>query len=122
MNTILKTIPLIIAVFTGCARTDFYFPPGDGRDVVIDGKGRVSRPHNRAIVLNGTDSLGPTTVSLTRHSLEFSSAGGLDNSTSTKAGYRVAEKGIDAITTIGVAGIAAPVLKTGISTGAAIVK
>jgi hypothetical protein len=59
----------------GCARTDFYYP-SDGKATVVDEHGHVSRPHNRAIVLNGSDSLGATHVKITGNSLEFDNQGG----------------------------------------------
>jgi hypothetical protein len=97
-------IPLVLCL-TACARTDFYYPGGNKTFVSPDGK--VSRPHNRAIVLNGSDSLGATHVRITSNSLEFSNQGGIDNSTSTKAGYATVRHGITAgaLAAVGVAGI-----------------
>ena len=73
----------------------------------MDERGRVSRPHGRAVVLNGSDSLGATRIRITSNSLEFSNLGGIDNSTSTREGYRTVRYGIGAATiaasTIGVA-------------------
>ena len=85
---------------------DFYYP-SDGKSVVVDDRGHVNRAHNRALVLNGTDSLGSTSVDITRNGLHFASAGGIDNSTSTRAGYRTARYGAGAAVTavLGVAAI-----------------
>lgn len=99
---------LIPVLMCSCARTDIYWP-SNGKDVVVDERGRVSRGHGRAIVLNGSDSIGPTHIRLAGNSLEFSSAGGIDNSTSTREGYRTVRYGIGAATiaasTIGVANV-----------------
>lgn len=101
-------LPLVFGI--GCARTDIYWP-SNGKDVVVDGRGRVNRHHNRAIVLNGSDALGATHVRLAGNTLEFSTAGGIDNSTSTREAYRTIRYGIGAATiaasTIGVANVAA---------------
>lgn len=86
---------LFIAILvTGCARTDFYYP-SDGK-AVIDERGHAHFPHNRAVVLNGSDSLGGTTISITRSGVHYASAGGIDNSTSTREGYRTVRFGIAA--------------------------
>ena len=82
----------------GCARTDLYYP-SNGKDVITDERGRSYHPHNRAVVLNGTDSLGSTSIDITRDGLHFASAGGIDNSTSTRAGYRTARYGAGAAVT-----------------------
>lgn len=79
--------PFLIMV--GCARTDIYYPPGDGKEVVGNG-------HGRAVVLNGSDSLGNTRIAVTRGGVTFESAGGIDNSTSTREGYRTVRFGIAA--------------------------
>ena len=93
-------------IFTSCARTDFYYPGGGGKEVV-DQNGHVSRPHGRAIVFNGRDSLGATHVRITSNSLEFSNQGGIDNSTSTREGYRTVRHGVGTAATMAVLGIAA---------------
>lgn len=86
----------------GCARTDIYYP-SNGKDVVIDERGHVSRHHNRAVVLNGSDSLGNTVIDVTNNGVRFASAGGIDNSTSTKEGYRTVRHGVGtaALTALG---------------------
>ena len=90
----------------GCARTDFYYP-SSGKEVIVDERGHVNRAHGRAMVLNGSDSLGGTHVRITSNSLEFSNQGGIDNSTSTREGYRTARYGAGAAVTavLGVAAI-----------------
>jgi hypothetical protein len=100
-----KTLMAGLVILTGCARTDFYYPGGGKTFISPDGK--VNRPHNRALVLNGSDSLGATHVRITSNSLEFSNQGGIDNSTSTKEGYRTVRHGITAgaLAAVGVAGI-----------------
>jgi hypothetical protein len=101
-----KTLLLGFALFTSCARTDFYYP-SNGKDVVVDERGRPHRAHGRAIVLNGSDSLGATHVRITSNSLEFSNQGGIDNSTSTREGYRTVRHGVTAgaLTAVGVVGL-----------------
>lgn len=91
----MRYAPIIALLLSSCARTDLYYPSGGGKEVV-DARGRVSRPHGRAVVLNGTDSLGGTHIRITANSLEFSNAGGLDNSTSTREGYRTVRYGVAA--------------------------
>ena len=86
-------VPLLF--LCGCARTDVYYPP-DGKSVVVDERGRVSRAHNRAVVLNGSDSLGNTVIEVTGGGVRLASAGGIDNSTSTRDGYRTVRFGIAA--------------------------
>jgi hypothetical protein len=95
----------LVLTLCSCARTDFYYPT-DGKEVV-DERGRVSRPHGRAIVLNGSDSLGGTHIRITRNSLEFSNQGGIDNSTSTREGYRTVRHGVTAgaLAAVGVVGL-----------------
>jgi hypothetical protein len=104
-----KAVPLVLLVLASCARTDFYYP-GSGKEVIVDERGHVSRPHNRAIVLNGSDSLGGTHIRITSNSLEFSNQGGIDNSTSTREGYRTLRYGIGAAAwaagAVGVASVA----------------
>ena len=104
----MRLLVLIPVLMVGCARTDIYWPP-NGKDVVVDDRGRVSRGHGRAIVLNGSDALGGTHIRLAGNTLEFSTAGGIDNSTSTREGYRTIRYGIGAATiaasTIGVANV-----------------
>ena len=78
-----------------CARTDIYYP-SNGKDVVYDERGRVSRHHNRAVVLNGSDALGNTVIDVTTGGVRLSSAGGIDNSTSNREGYRTVRYGIGA--------------------------
>ena len=77
-----------------CARVDVYYPAyGDERP-------------QRAVVLNGTDSLGDTVINVTSDGVRLSSAGGLDNSTSTREGYRTARAGITAAGSIAATGFA----------------
>jgi hypothetical protein len=87
--------PLISLALASCARTDIYYP-SNGKDVVVDERGRVSRHHQRAVVLNGSDSLGDTVIDVTSGGVRLSSAGGIDNSTSTREGYRTARFGMAA--------------------------
>jgi hypothetical protein len=86
---------ILVVMATGCARMDVYYP-GDGKSVVVDDRGRPHRAHNRAVVLNGTDSLGNTVIDVTNGGVRISSAGGFDNSTSTREGYRTVRFGIAA--------------------------
>lgn len=92
-----------------CARTDIYYP-SNGKDVVYDERGRPQRHHNRAVVLNGSDALGNTVVEVTSGGVRLSSAGGIDNSTSTREGYRTVRFGIAAAAwaagAVGVANVA----------------
>ena len=94
------------SMLPACARTDLYYP-SNRKEVIIDERGRVNRHHNRAVVLNGSDSLGATTIRITSNSLEFSNQGGIDNSTSTKEGHRTIRHGVTAgaLAAVGVAGI-----------------
>jgi hypothetical protein len=96
---------LPILMMMSCARTDIYYP-GDGK-AVIDERGRAHIPHNRAVVLNGSDSLGHTSVEVTRNGVRFASAGGIDNSTSTREGYRTVRYGIGAAAIVAGTGIVA---------------
>lgn len=94
-------LPLVIC---SCARTDIYYPyAGDGKSVVPGG--------GRAVVLNGSDSLGNTIVEVTSNGVRYASAGGIDNSTSTREGYRSLRYGIGAAAwaagAVGVANVAA---------------
>ena len=93
-----------LAVSIGCARTWINYPPQ-----VVNGRDGVSRSvASRAIELNGSDALGATEIEVTRGGVRFASSGGIDNSTSTKAGYRTVRH---AVTTAGtVAGIAIPAM------------
>lgn len=103
----LKTAPIAFLFLCSCARTDIYWP-SNGKDVVVDERGHVSRGHNRAIVLNGSDALGATHVRLAGNTLEFSTQGGIDNSTSTRLGYSALKYGIGAAAiTAGTAVVAA---------------
>lgn len=95
MRLLMFPLGMSVYIFTSCARTDIYYP-SSGKDVVIDERGRVSRHHNRAVVLNGSDSLGNTIVEVTRNGVRYASAGGIDNSTSTREGYRTVRYGIAA--------------------------
>lgn len=99
----LLLLPLLLGA---CARTDIYYP-SNGKDVVVDERGRVSRHHNRAVVLNGSDALGHTEVEVTAGGVRLLAAGGIDNSTSTKEGYRTIRHGVTAgaLAAVGVAGI-----------------
>lgn len=85
---------LATAVMCGCARTDIYYPYAmsggfDGKEIKPVGGGR-------AVVLNGSDSLGNTVIEVTGNGVRFASAGGIDNSTSTREGYRTVRFGIAA--------------------------
>jgi hypothetical protein len=104
------TAALLCLAVGACARTDLYYP-SNGKDVVVDDRGRVSRGHNRAVVLNGTDALGNTVIDVTRNGVRLAAAGGLDNSTSTREGYRTLRYGIGAAAwaagAVGVANVAA---------------
>lgn len=93
---------LSLSLSLGCARTWVNYPP----ETVTDSEGRTTSTARRAIELNGSDSLGATEISVTRDGVKYTSAGGIDNSTSTKAGYHTAEHGITTLGTLGVAGIA----------------
>jgi hypothetical protein len=102
----LKMLPsLVIVALTSCARTDIYYPygGGDGKSVVPGG--------GRAVVLNGSDSLGNTVIEVSSHGVRYASAGGIDNSTSTREGYRTVRYGIGAAAwaagAVGVANVAA---------------
>lgn len=96
---------LIAACYlSACARTDIYFPP-DGKSYVEGGK---APSYHRAVVLNGSDSLGNTQIEVTSNSVRYVSAGGIDNSTSTREGYRTARYGAAAAAwTAGAAVVAA---------------
>jgi hypothetical protein len=77
-----------------CARTDIYYPYAASYD--SDGKSVVPPGGGRAVVLNGSDALGNTVVEVTGNGVRLSSAGGIDNSTSTREGYRTVRYGIGA--------------------------
>lgn len=96
-------IPLIV-VWSSCARVDVYYP-SDGKDVVIDDRGRPHRGHGRALVLNGTDSLGNTVIDVTRNGVRFASAGGLDSSTTTLGWQRTIRHGVGTAAGAAVLGI-----------------
>ena len=96
-------IPLALAA---CARTDVYYP-SNGKDVIVDDRGRVSRHHQRAVVLNGSDALGNTVIDVHPGGVRIASAGGIDNSTSTGMGYRTLRYGIGAAVTAASVGIVA---------------
>jgi hypothetical protein len=88
MKTI--TILLIPIISFGCARTWINYPPK-----IVTGKDGVTRSvASRAIELNGSDALGATNIEVTRNGVRFASAGGIDNSTSTREGYRTVRYGI----------------------------
>lgn len=89
----MKLAVLVPLAMCSCARVDLYYPP-DGKSVVVDDRGRPHRAHGRALVLNGTDSLGNTVIDVTRNGVRLASAGGLDNSTSTREGYRTIRHGV----------------------------
>lgn len=88
-------------MLTSCARTDIYYPYAgfDGKNGPPGG--------GRAVVLNGSDSLGNTVIDVTRNGVRFASAGGIDNSTSTREGYRTLRHGITAgaLAAVGVVGL-----------------
>ena len=103
--TMRKTILLAAGLACGCARTDIYYPYSgfDGKNGPPGG--------GRAVVLNGSDSLGNTVVEVTTNGVRFAFAGGIDNSTSTREGYRTIRHGIAAAAwaagAVGVANVAA---------------
>jgi hypothetical protein len=88
-----KPITIIIAntmLCFGCARTWVNYPPE-----VVTGKDGVTRSvASRAFELNGSDALGATNIEVTRNGVRFASAGGIDNSTSTREGYRTVRYGV----------------------------
>jgi hypothetical protein len=100
---------LLTALSVGCARTWVNYPPrviqgGVGADgKFVQGKVVAAR----AIELNGSDSLGATTIDVTNGGVHFASAGGIDNSTSTRAGYRTVRHGVSAIAAVATTGILA---------------
>ena len=100
---------LSIALLTSCARFEVYYP-SYGK-AVVDANGRTSYPHRKAIIMHGSDSLGGTQISVTRDGVHYASAGGIDTSTSTLAGYRTVRYGIGAAAwaagAVGVANVAA---------------
>ena len=56
-------------------------------------------------MLNGSDSLGNTQIEVTSNSVRYASAGGIDNSTSTREGYRTVRHGVGTAATAAVLGI-----------------
>lgn len=104
IRLLMNTSVVAFVLFASCARTDFYYPQGGGKEVV-DQNGKVSRPHGRAIVLNGVDSIGGTHVRLTANSLEFNNAGGLDASTTTLGWQRTIRHGVGTAAGAAVLGI-----------------
>lgn len=105
LATVLRVV-VMASMLPACARMDVYYP-SNGKDVVVDDRGRVSRHHNRAVVLNGTDSLGNTVIDVTNGGVRIASAGGFDNSTSTREGYRTIRYGIGAAAIVAGTGIVA---------------
>jgi len=93
---------LIALLVVGCARIWVNYPP----ETTTDSEGRTRSTAARAIELNGSDSLGATEIEVTRNGVRYTSAGGIDNSTSTKAGYDTVKHGITAGATLATAGIA----------------
>ena len=95
----------IIGFSAGCARTDIYYPYAG-----FDGKGGPVGG-GRAVVLNGSDALGNTVIDVTSGGVRLAVAGGIDNSTSTREGYRTLRHGIAAAAwaagAVGVANVAA---------------
>ena len=102
-------ILLAAALGSGCGRVDVYYP-SDGKSVMVDDRGRVNRGHGRAVVLNGTDSLGNTVIDVTRNGVRLASAGGLDSSTTTLGWQRTIRHGVGAAAwaagAVGVASVA----------------
>jgi hypothetical protein len=97
----LLLLPLLLA--GACARTDIYYPLSGGFD------GKEIRPvgGGRAVVLNGSDALGHTEIEVTAGGVRLLAAGGIDNSTSTKEGYRTVRHGVTAgaLAAVGVVGL-----------------
>ena len=94
MKQIVASI-VIVTYCCSCGRVDVYYP-SNGKDVVVDEKGRVSRHHNRAVVLNGADALGNTSIEVSNSGVRLASAGGLDTSTTTIGWQRTIRFGIAA--------------------------
>lgn len=90
----MKALAFVAVLGIGCARTDIYYPYAASYD--SDGKSVVPPGGGRAVVLNGSDALGNTVVEVTGNGVRLSSAGGIDNSTSTREGYRTVRFGIAA--------------------------
>jgi hypothetical protein len=98
-----KSILLIPVLAFGCARTWVNYPP----QLVTDKDGTTKSVASRAFELNGSDSLGATEIEVTRDGVKYTSAGGIDNSTSTKEGYSFGKHGITAGATVATVGFAA---------------
>jgi hypothetical protein len=94
MKQIVASI-VIVTYCCSCGRVDVYYP-SDGKSVVVDDKGRPHRAHNRAVVLNGADALGNTSIEVHRDGVRLASAGGLDTSTTTIGWQRTIRFGIAA--------------------------
>jgi len=95
-------VSVVFALSIGCARTWVNYPP----ETTTDSEGRTRTTAARAIELNGSDSLGATDIEVTRNGVRYSSAGGIDNSTSTKLGYDFGKHSVTAGATLGTAGFA----------------
>jgi hypothetical protein len=104
-----RALALVAILGVGCGRVDVYYPYAGGYN--SDGKSVVPPGGGRAVVLNGTDALGNTVIDVTSNGVRLAAAGGLDNSTSTREGYRTLRYGIGAAAwaagAVGVANVAA---------------
>src|SRR4029077_18331848 len=104
-----RALALVAILGVGCGRVDVYYPYAGGYS--SDGKSVVPPGGGRAVVLNGTDALGDTVIDVTPNGVRLAAAGGLDNSTSTREGYRTLRYGIGAAAwaagAVGVANVAA---------------
>ena len=91
---------IAVAALPGCARSWVNYPPQ-----IDQSTGKVYSA--RAVELNGSDALGRTVVTVSNDGVRIAIEGGIDNSTSTREGYRTARAGIAAATTISLAAAAA---------------
>lgn len=94
---------LALTLTLGCARTWVNYPPG-----MVQGKdGTTRQVAARALELNGSDALGHTEFEVTSGGVRFVAAGGIDNSTSTKEGYRTVRHGVGTAGAVATAGLLA---------------